>query len=83
MNCDNDAHPRSFGVGGLVRGVHDETRPWVSRVDPDVLHTIQADVNSYDVSPDMITFEGGDFPYLRLALLDRYLEEVAEESYEM
>lgn len=41
-------------------------------------HTFRVDVAEWPIEKDEVTFEKDDFPYLRVALLDKHLEETYE-----
>lgn len=43
-------------------------------------HEISIRLNDFEVEPDKMDFESDDFPYFRIALLDKYLEETDAEK---
>lgn len=43
-------------------------------------HTVIVNTSEYPISIDEARFEQDDYPYLRLSLLDMYIEQVLEEA---
>lgn len=43
-------------------------------------HDVSIKLDDYTVEPDRMNFESNDFPYFRIALLDKHLEETNAEK---
>lgn len=56
----------------LVQNVHRRNTTFGFRAGS---HSIEIETDDYPIEPDRVSFDGDVFPYIKLALLDMYIEQ--------